>query len=328
MNLINRIGQGIGPGKMALFAAIAWLVTITLLHAWISEPGAKKRRLQVGFLPITCHLTCAVAFDRLSKTGKAFDAHKFSAWPDMIEALKGGDLDVAFILAPIAMAMEDQGFPGKIVLLAHRNGTALVVSKHSGIRSITGLKGATVAIPIRYSCQMLALRRLCRQHGFSIRELNMVELSPPDMPFALASGTIDAYIVGEPYAAKAELEGTGRVLCQMRDAWPGFISSVVFVTKHALKDRRQEVSRLIRAFYQAGKWIEGHRLEAARIAAPFLGLPEPLIRYVLLSSRDRVSYSNLIPMPKELSDLSEEMVKAGLIKRPMVGKEIIDLSWR
>ncbi len=312
---------------MALLAALVWLVAITALHVWMSKPGAKKR-LQVGFLPITCHLTCAVAFNRLSRTGKAFDAHKFSAWPDMIEALKGGDLDVAFILAPIAIAMENQGFPAKIVLLAHRNGTALVVAKDGGIHSIAGLKGATVAIPIRYSCQMLALRRLCRQHGLSLRDLNMVELSPPDMPFALASGTIDAYIVGEPYAAQAEFDGTGRVLCQMRDAWPGFISSVVFVTQHVLKDRKEEVARLIEAFYQAGKWIEGHRSEAARIAAPFLGLPEPLIRYVLLSSSNRVSYSDLVPKPEEISNLSREMVDAGLLKRPMDGKKIIDLSWR
>ena len=51
---------------------------------------------------------------------------------------------------------------------------------------------------------------------------SFVVLPPPDMPTSLASGAIDVYFVGEPFCAKAELDGIGRILYYARDIWPNF----------------------------------------------------------------------------------------------------------
>ena len=37
--------------------------------------------------------------------------------------------------------------------------------------------------------------------------IDLIELPPPEHPTALNEGSIDAYIVGEPFAAKAEVDG-------------------------------------------------------------------------------------------------------------------------
>ncbi len=320
-----------GPGIKAVLLAITWLVLITVVHTFRASPVNPESRdtmLRVGFLPITCHLICPVTAARLKGSDQEFRTIKFSSWPDMIDAVRGGEIDIAFILAPIAIALREQGVRIKIVLLGHRDGTALVVSNRSGIRTISQLEGRRVGIPIRFSTQNLELLKLCTQAGVDINTMDILEIPPPDMPSALDSGGIDAYIVGEPYAAQAELSGTGRVLAQMKDVAPGFISSVVIVREAAMRKSRKRIRRLIREFFASARWIEAHRHLAAKTGAAAYGLPEGLIDYVLTSPKDRVSYRNLVPDPAEISAIANEMIHWGLLPHAPSGKEMIDLSWQ
>ena len=313
-----------GTGKRIFLLAAVWLVLITSLHYWRNVRRVPVDTLRVGYLPITCHLLVPVSHAHLKGSDLAFEPVKFTSWPDMIEALKGGELDMTFILAPIAITLIKQGVPIKVVLLGHRDGTAVVVKK--GLTSLGQLAGKTFAIPIRYSMQNLALRTLWRQAGLSLQELDAVEMAPPDMPSALASGGIWGYIVGEPYAAQAEMAGTGTVLYQMKDAWPGFISSVVVVNLDAMKRKGVKIKRLLNAFYAEARWIEHHRVEAAHFAADMYGLPEKLIRYVLTTPPDRVSYHNIMPKEREFQFIASLMVEEGLIDSvPSVS--IVDTSW-
>ncbi len=323
--------KSMGPGIKAIMLAIAWLVLITVVHTFRTSPANSENRdtmLKVGFLPITCHLICPVTAARLQGSDQEFRTIKFSSWPDMIDAVRGEEIDIAFILAPIAIALREQGVRIKIVLLGHRDGTALVVGNRSGIRTISQLEGRRVGIPIRFSTQNLELLKLCTRAGIDIHTMEILEIPPPDMPAALDSGGIDAYIVGEPYAAQAELAGTGRVLAQMRDVAQGFISSVVIVREAAMQKFPQRIRRLIREFLSSAHWIEDHRHLAAKTGAAAYGLPEGLIDYVLTSSKDRVSYRNLVPDPAEISAIANEMIHRGLLPYAPSGKEMIDLSWQ
>lgn len=328
MNPIRCI-KSTGPGIRVLLLAVAWLVLITALHMWRDHvPVRESRQLKVGFMPITCHLLCPVTHARLEGTPQEFLPVKFLSWPDMIDAIRGAEIDMAFILAPIAMALREQGIMIKILLLGHRNGTALVVSRASGIREISQLAGRHVGIPIRFSTQNLELLKLCEQAGISPESMDILELPPPDMPSALASGGIDAYIVGEPYAAQAELAGTGTVLAQMKDVSPGFISSVLVVRESVMKHNSGRVRDLVRAFAAGARWIEKNRVRAAETGAEAYGLSLKLMTYVLTSPEDRVSYTNIIPDHAEIKSIASEMVKRGLITRTPPARDLIDLSWR
>jgi NitT/TauT family transport system substrate-binding protein len=256
------------------------------------------------------------------------EAVKFSSWPDMIEALKGGELHGAFILAPIAMAMIEQGVPLKVALLGHRDGTALVAGLDSGIDDVSMLSGRTIAIPIRYSNQNIALLRILNDANVVVNEKKIVEMPPPDMPSALSSGAIDAYIVGEPYAAWSEIAGSGKILVQMKDFWPGFISSVLVMREDVIHARQKQVNSFVRDINEQGQWVEAHRVEAADICADFFGLSRSLIRYVLTQPPDRVSYTNLLPVDSEFDEIGRYMVKYGLISDVPAGKDIIYTEWQ
>ena len=101
--------------------------------------------------------------------------------------------------------------------------------------------------------------------GVKPEEIRFVELPPPDMPGALAARAIDAYFIGEPHAAKAELDGSGRVLYHAKDIWPQFISCVFVVTEKLIRERPEVVRDLVRGIAESGEWAEGHRLEAAKL---------------------------------------------------------------
>src|SRR5262249_24723193 len=155
---------------------------------------------------------------------------RFTDFPTVVETLKSGRLDATFMIAPRAMKLKEQGVPVRIAYLGHRDGSTVIVRKDLPARTLADLAGRTFASPSKYSNQSLVIRKLMKDEGVDPAAIKFVELPPPDMPGALAAHAIDAYFVGEPHPARAELDGTGRVLYYAKDIWPHFISCVLVVT--------------------------------------------------------------------------------------------------
>ena len=287
-----------------------------------------RASLNVGYLPVTCHLTCPVT-DFATRTSKdtRFDSQRFTDFPTVVESIKAGRLDATFLLAPLAMKLREQNVPVKIVYLGHRDGSTVMVRKDSAAKSLRDLRGKTFAIPSKYSNQNLVIHKLMEDQGVKPEEINFIEMPPPDMPGALAARAIDAYFVGEPHAARAELDGTGRVLYHAKDIWPGFISCVLVVTEKLIREHPEIVKDLVRGIAESGEWAETHRLEAAKIAAPYFRQDEKLVRYVLTQPPDRVSYRMLTPTDEDLSKIREMALKAKIISTPVSMSDLIDRSF-
>src|SRR5262249_47229254 len=156
-----------------------------------------------------------------------------------------GHLEATFILAPMAMALREQGVPIRIVYLGHRDGTAMMVHRNSDIYRIEDLRGKTIAVPNRYSNQRVIIFRALAQRLIPIDEVNLIEMPPPDMPSALFARAVDAVISGEPFMAQTEMDGYGRVLFLTKDVWPNFISCVLAVKDETIQKRRGDVQRLV-----------------------------------------------------------------------------------
>jgi NitT/TauT family transport system substrate-binding protein len=249
---------------------------------------------------------------------------RFTDFPTVVESLRSGRLQATFLLAPLAMVLRDQGVPVKIVYLGHRDGSQIIVAKSGPVRSIGDLRGRKFAIPSRFSNQYLVLLKLLEDEGVGPKDLDFVELPPPDMPGALAAGAIEAYFVGEPFAAKAELDGTGRVLCYAKDVWPRFISCVLVVREDLIATRPDVVRDLVRGIAASGEWAERHREEAAARVAPYFRQDEKLLRHVLTQPPDRVSYVGLVPTDDEMAVIMRYAMKAGVLKREIDVGQLLD----
>jgi len=231
------------------------------------------------------------------------------------------------MIVPLAMKLREQGVPIRIVYLGHRDGSTVIVRKDSSAKDLRDLRGKVFAIPSRYSNQYLVIRKLMEEQQVGPDEIRFIELPPPDMPAALAAGAIDAYFVGEPHAAKAEVDGAGRVLYYAKDIWPHFISCCLVVTERLIRDRHNVVADLVRGIAESGEWAETHREEAARVVSPFFRQNEKLVRFVLTQPLDRVSYRMLTPTAEDLQRIQDMALREGLIQKPVELSELTDLSF-
>jgi len=253
---------------------------------------------------------------------------RFSGFPEIKESVIAGHLPATFMLAPLAMALVEQGVPVKIVYLGHRDGTALMVQKDADVLTIKDLRGKRVAIPNRYSNQHLLLRKALADQGMSIDDVEMIEMPPPDMPAALYSKAVDAVSSGEPFMAQTEMDGYGRVLYQAKDIWPNFISCVLVVSQKTIDEHPEWVQRLVDGIAKSGMWLEGgmdHRMAAAQaVATGYYNQDPRLLRFVLSKPPDRVRYSNLRLARADFDQIADMAFNAGVLKRRLKFEEYAD----
>jgi len=307
------------------YVIVMALLTVLRFKPWNSASAMARGEVTVGFLPVTCHLTCPVTdfSTRTSKTTK-FNSQRFTDFPTIVEAIKGGRLKATFMIVPLAMKLREQGVPVKLVYLGHRDGSTVMVRKDLPAESLRDLRGKIFAIPSIYSNQYLVIRKLMEQQGIGEDEIKFVQMAPPDMPAALTAKAIDAYFIGEPHAAKAELDGSGRVLYHAKDIWPHFISCGLVVTEDLIAQHPEEVRDLVRGIAESGEWAERHRLDAAKVAAPYFRQDEKVVRYVLTRPPDRVSYRMLTPSDSELQVIHDMALKIGVLEKGVKLSELID----
>ncbi|MDQ3364845.1 MAG: ABC transporter substrate-binding protein [Myxococcota bacterium] len=310
-----------------LAITVAVLTVLTVLHRkpWRVRDAAASE-LGVGFLPVTCHLTCPVTdyATKSTTTSTRFLSQRFTDFATVVEALKVRKLEATFLLAPLAMVLREQGVPIKIVYLGHRDGSTVMVAKQSTATSLRDLRGKTFARPSRFSNQYLVITKLMDDEGMNPDEINFVDMAPPDMSAALAAGAIDAYFVGEPHAAKAELAGTGRVLYHAKDIWPRFVSCVLVVRQELIDEQPEVVRDLVRGIAESGEWAERNRLAAAKVAAPYFRQDQKLLEFVLTQPADRVSYRHLTPTDDDLQQIMKYALKAGILKREIDLDQLVD----
>ena len=330
--------------KTLILFAIGWLAVITVLHGVLNLRWLERRRTAgeaaaqkfgVGFLPVTCHLTCPVT-DFINKNieGQSyFQPMRFNGFPEMKEMFIGRpeEMPATFILAPMAMALREQGVKLKIVHLGHRDGSAVMVHKDSKIFQTADLRGKTIAVPGRYANQRIIIYRELKKAGLTLDDVTMVEMPPPDMPAALISHAVDAITSGEPFMGQTELDGYGRVLWQAKDVWPGFISCVLAVHEDAIRDHRPEIQRLVNGIAASGKWIDqsmAHRMDAAQFVAKNYYNQNPrLLSFVLSKPPDRVTYSRLKPLKPDFEEIEQLAKETGVLKGTAHFEDYVDESF-
>ncbi|MBV9852039.1 MAG: ABC transporter substrate-binding protein [Armatimonadetes bacterium] len=319
----------IAAGVVAGLAVLALLRVHSAQRAGvpihIGPNGKAQQSLTVAFLPVTCHLTCPVTdfASKHSLTNTNFNSQRFTEFPPIADALKTGNLQATFMIVPLAMKLREQGVPVKICYLGHRDGSEIMVRKDDPAKSLRDEKGKTFAIPSPYSNQNLVIHKLMQDQGMQPDDIKFVTLPPPDMPLALASGSIDGYFVGEPHCAKAEMDGKGRILYMAKDIWPHFISCALVVREDLIKQHPEIVRDLVHGVASSGAWAETHRTEVAKLAAPYFRQDPKLLNYVL-TSPGRVSYVNLTPTDADLQKIEDMALQMGILKKRIPMSDLID----
>jgi NitT/TauT family transport system substrate-binding protein len=325
--------------RRIIFGILAWTTVVSALHVRSNVDFASlandylpenQRKLNVAYIPVTCHLACPVTdyISRFTKTGTKYIPKMFQGFPEIKEALIANKMQAAFMVAPMAMALHAQGVPVKIVYLGHRYGSGFVVHKNGGVTEFPQLKGRLIAIPSRFSDERLIVFRVMKKLNLDPKDFRMVEMPPPDVAGALAARAIDAFSMGEPYPSQAEIGGFGKVLFHAREHWPDYMSCVVVVREDIIEKRPDAVQELVDGVARSGMWLEkgrDNRLHAADFVARFYYNQDPrLLRWALTNPLDRVIYERLSPAKPDFDLVRDLMIETGVLDKKIEFANYVD----
>lgn len=309
--------QGPSIALRIIVMASVWLCLISLLHATLNGEKQAPRKVLMGYMPVVTNLAAPLV-DAMSRDRDVqFEALKFGSFAEMAEAFRSKHIQVAFIIAPLAIAMHQQGVPLKVVYIGNRHESTFVVRRDEEATHIHGLSGRTIAVPIRYSGHLLALKRHLRSSGMDPQSIRVVEVPPPDMHVALTTGSIDGYFVGEPFASKSIKSGDARRFLNVETIWPKFICNLMIVREELISNHPQWVQDLVSAAVRSGFWAQTHIDEAIGLAGRYWGQDPEVVRLALTDPPGRVRFDLYTPVREELEDIGREMQLAGLIEGPV-----------
>jgi NitT/TauT family transport system substrate-binding protein len=297
------------------FLALGWLLLISALHYSLNTEHENRLVIHMGYMPVITNLA-APLLDAASIRDDApirFKAIKFASFAEMAEALRNEKIQAAFIIAPLAIVLHQQKEDVRVVYIGNRNESTLVVRKNLPAKAIADLAGCTVAVPMRYSGHNLALLKLVDDAGLQGR-IHIVEMNPPDMASALAAGSLDAYFVGEPFAAQTLKAGQSHLLFYVGQIWPNFICNLLLVKQSFIEQNPQAVQALVQGAARSGLWARRNMAQAARIASRYWGQPVDLVEYALSTPKNRIVFDKFIPRQDELQHIADMMKTYGLTK--------------
>jgi NitT/TauT family transport system substrate-binding protein len=310
------------------------------LHGCSNVEDAANAPLIVGGLPVTCNLTLPVACvgkenaikARTAKNEFRYEYSKYNGWPEIKESLMTGRIQAGYMLAPLVMDLADKGIPVKVVSLGHRSGAVIMVKQDSAYQKFADLRGKRIAIPSRFAVDFLFLRKMLARENMTPKDIEIVELPPPDMPAALYADAVDAYCTGEPFGAAAQQAGYARVLRMTRDEWRNYICCVLTVREELINTNRAQVQDLVNQIQGAGVWLDEkqeNRNKAVAIAAgkDFFNQDPSILRFVMENPTDRVTYGDLRMIREEFEDLMQLSIEAGTIKHPIAFEKYVDESF-
>lgn len=295
--------------------------------------------LIVGGLPVTCNLTLpiacmakAAADGQPGKPFTAFEYQKYAGWPEIKESLMTGRIQAGYMLAPLVMDLVDKKIPLKIVSLGHRSGAVIMVRTDSSYKKFSDLKGKRIAIPSRFAVDFLFLRKMLARENMSPKDIQIIEMAPPDMPAALYAKAVDGYCTGEPFGAAAQRAGYARPLAMTRDEWRNYICCVLTVREELIKTNRPLVQELVNYVQASGNWLDAtpaNRVKAANFASgrKMFNQDPKIIQFVMDNPADRVTYGDLRMIRSEFDELMQLSIEAGTLKKPIAYERYVDESF-
>ncbi len=281
------------------------------------QPGNTLEVVNIGRLICGGHLPLAVVEKKYQNHLKTFQLNTVQNhdWNDVVSDMKSGKLAGTFILSPLAMNLIHEGFPGKIVLMADRNGNGFVLSDK--ISSIDDLKNqeTIIAVPHIYSQHHVLLHTVLKQHAVPEDNVKVLGMPPRDMINALRNGEIDGFIVGEPEGNKSVYSGVGWMAAISPDIWKDHMDHVFLASDMFIREQPEKLQELINQLVRSGEYIEQHPHEAAVMGEDYTGSAAEVFEKVLTTPPDWITYTNMVAKDTDMITMAEKLVDMRLWSR-------------
>ncbi len=146
--------------------------------------------------------------------GKSVEFFKFTSGTEVINAMASGSIDISLNGSSPTAAGYSRGVDFQVVYVYDNINDAEALVVNNKVTAPQDLKGKTIAVPFGSTTHfhmMFALEQL----GLSPKEVNVIDMSPPDMVAAWERGDIDGGFVWDP--ALGRMKQKGHVLLSSGD---------------------------------------------------------------------------------------------------------------
>ena len=164
---------------------------------------------------------------------------------------------------------------------------------------------------------------MLQKEGLHASDVKIVELSPAEMPSALAEGRIAGYCVAEPFGAKAVAMNKGKVLFQSDDLWKDSVCCALVLRNDFIKKNQDTTQEFVTEYVKAGTKAEAKDAQTQQVASKYMKV-DPT---VLNLSLKWISYKDLKLNEKDYGELRKSLIDLGLSKNPPSYQDFVDNSF-
>jgi sulfonate transport system substrate-binding protein len=214
--------------------------------------------------------------EKLRPLGYKVSWTEFPSGPPLLEALNVGAIDFGVAGETPPIFAQAAGAP--LVYLAYDppapQGEAILIPKDSPLKSVADLKGKKVVLNKGSNVHYLLVKAL-EQAGVKYTDIQPVYLAPSDALAAFSSGSVDAWVIWDPYEAAAEASTGARVLADGSGVVANY--QFYFTSKSFLAHDAKAVDVVLEALNEADDWAKNNIEAVAAQLSPSVGLPASVL---------------------------------------------------
>ncbi len=258
------------PFAVAVYVVV--LLALCALASCTSTPDAPRHRITLGFSAWPGWFPWQVAQDQglFARNGVEVELKYYESYTDSLNALATGAIDANSQTLNDTLASMSGGAKQTIVLVNDNSTGNDKIIARDGITSIGDLKGKRVAVEqgtVDHYLLLLALEQV----GLSPADIQVVAMPTDAAAAAFAAGQVDAVGAFAPFTTTALQRPGSRAIATSAE-FPGAIPDHLVVAPNLVRDHPRDVQALVDTWFDAVRWIRGHRDAAAGIMAKRAGV--------------------------------------------------------
>jgi sulfonate transport system substrate-binding protein len=306
-------------GKITRLAAAAAMLALVAGAA-----DAADRTVRVGYQKYGTFLllkASGLLEKKLEPLGFGVAWTEFPGGPQLLEALNVGALDFGITGESPPIFAQAAGAP--LVYVGNEppapRGEAILVPKDSPIHSLADLKGKTIALNRGSNVHYLLVKAL-EKAGLKYADVNVVFLAPADGRAAFEHGSVDAWVIWDPFQAAAELTLEARTVADGEGVAANrqfYLGEQKFVAANPAV-----INIILASIKEIDGWAKDNIDQAANQLAPAVGIPAPILKLAL----SRQSWGAQSITPEVVGDqqkIADAFYALGLIPKPIKISDVV-----
>ncbi|WP_035061375.1 sulfonate ABC transporter substrate-binding protein [Andreprevotia chitinilytica] len=300
------------------------LATLILAAIGLVTAAAQADTLRIGYQKygtLTILKARGTLEPRLKALGWDVKWTEFPAGPQLLEGLNVGAID--FGTTGEAPPVFAQAAGANLVYVGNEPPTptaeAIVVPKGSPIKSVADLKGKKVVLNKGSNVHYLLVKAL-EKAGVAYTDIQTVYLPPADARAAFERGSVDAWVIWDPFLAAAEKQLGARILTDGK----GLVANTQFflAARPYAEKNPKVIGTVLDELDKTDDWANKNQAEVVKELAPLLGLSPDIVQLAV----SRYSY-NVEPVNARTAEAQQKIAdafhKLGLIPKPIQIKDAL-----